>query len=367
MKIIHIIPELRKGGAERLAYEICNHLDSLPEIEIKLITFKNNLMNHLIKGSFHKHIPSFYKPSVTSKSKKEVRQLQDFINSFKADIIHSHLWETEMLLSNLNFGKAKRIVHLHSNLKQLKKIKLPVRKKDITNLYEKQKFFKSKIDSIFCVSKDNFSYTKKVLPKFLNYKQVLFPNAIDFNNFFSNKVRNVDGINLINVGRFIKLKNQELSLNIVKELDLLNLNVKMVFLGDGPYLKKCKDIAKNLGIHEKVTFMGNVENVKKHYENANIYLHTSTHESFGLVLLEAMASGLPVVCLNAKGNKEFIKHKKNGFIFDFQEIKLFTTQIISLINNNLTYNNIVKNGQETAKTYDIKNYIKKLLALYNEI
>lgn len=367
MRIIHIIPELRKGGAERMAYDICNYLNSLPEIEIKLITFKNNIINHFGKDSFHKHIPSFYKPSITSKSKKEVRQLQDFINSFKADIVHSHLWETEMLLSNLNFGKAKRVVHLHSNVKQLKKIKLPIRKKDFTNLYEKKKFFKSKIDSIFCVSEDNFSYAKKVLPKFLNYKQILFPNAIDFNKFYSKKNRSLDSINLINVGRFIKLKNQKLSLKIVKELDSMNLNVKMVFLGDGPYLKKCRDIAKNLGICKKVAFVGNVENVKKYYENANIHLHTSTQESFGLVLLEAMATGIPIVTLDGGGNREFIDHKKNGFIFKAQNVELFANQILNLVNNERLYYKIAKNGQETARNYEIKNYIPKLLNVYNKL
>ena len=166
MKIIHIIPELRKGGAERLAYDICNYLNSLPEIEIKLITFKNNLINHFGKASFHKHIPSFYKPSITSKSKKEVRQLQDFISSFKADIVHSHLWETEMLLSNLNFGKAKRIVHLHSNVKQLKKLNFQL-EKDFTNLYEKKIFLKAKLTPFFVCQKTILVMLRRFCQNFL--------------------------------------------------------------------------------------------------------------------------------------------------------------------------------------------------------
>ena len=364
MKIVHIIPSLKKGGAERLAYDICYFLNQIPEIEVKLITFKENPFNKLCEDSFHRHIPSYYHPSISYKAKKNVKKLQQFINSFNPDIIHSHLWETEILLSALAIGKSKRIVHLHDNTIQLKKTIIPTNKKDLTDLFEKKIFLKNKIDSILCISNDNMRYANDVLPKNLNKKQVKLPNAICFNNFFYEKKRKLNNIKLINVSSFLEKKNQLFALAIVKELVLMNLNVSMVFLGDGPCLKKCKDLAKKLGIIEYVAFKGNVENVKDFYEESNIYLHTAKYEPFGLVLLESMAAGLPVVSLDGKGNRDFIENNKNGFIFKTQSVKIFANQILELVKNRTLYCEIAKNGQETARNYDIKNYIKSLLIIY---
>jgi len=364
MKILHIIPEFRKGGAERLAYDICYYLNQIPEIDVKLITFKENPLNKLCKDSFYKHIPSFYQPSITSRSKKSIEKLQQFINSFNPDVVHSHLWETEMLLSKLKLINAKRIVHFHSNVKQLKKIKIPIKKKDITNLYEKKIFVKSELDYILTISKDNLEYAKKVLPNSLRKKIIKLPNAINFNKFFSVKEKKHSELNLINVGSFKDVKNQSFALEVVKELAIMNYKVTIAFLGDGPYLKKCRELAIKLSIAENVSFLGNISNVKKYYEKANVYLHTAKHEGFGLVLLEAMATRLPVVSLDSKGNRDFIEHNKNGFIFKTQNAKIFANQILKLVKNKRLYNEIAINGQKTARNYDIKNYIENLLKIY---
>ncbi len=364
MKILHIIPSLKKGGAERLAYDICYYLNQIPEIEVKLITFKENPLNKLCKDSFYKHIPSFYQPSITSRSNKSIKKLQQFINSFNPNIIHSHLWETEMLLSNLAFANVKRVIHLHDNVIQLRKIKIPINKKSLTNAYEKKIFLKSKIDCIISVSKDNLKFAREVLPNTLRSKIILLHNTISFNNFFQNKKRKLKPIRLINVGSFIKLKNQTFALEIVKELVMMNYKVTINFLGDGPYLNKCKELAKKLAISKNVNFLGNKDDVKKYYEKANIYLHTAKHEGFGIVLLEAMASGLPVVSLDSKGNRDFINHNKNGFIFKTQNTEAFANQILKLVNKQRLYDEIAKNGQGTARNFDIKNYIKNLLTIY---
>ena len=364
MKILHIIPSLKKGGAERLAYDICYYLNQIPEIEVKLITFKENPLNKLCKDSFYKHVPSFYKPSITSKTIKEIYKLEQFIENFNPEIVHSHLWESEMLISNLNFENAKRVVHLHDNVMQLRKIKISIKKKNLTNGYEKRIFFKSKIDCILCISKDNLKFAKDVLPSTLRSKTIMLHNAISFNNFYLKKKRKLNTIKLINVSSFLDKKNQVFALEIVKKLVMMKYEVTIDFLGDGPYLKTCRELAKKLAITKNVNFLGNINDVKKYYEKANIYLHTAKYEPFGLVLLEAMAAGLPVISLDGRGNRDFINHNKNGFIFKTQNADVFTKQILKLVNNKKLYDDITKNGQETARIFDIKNYIKNLLKIY---
>ena len=99
---------------------------------------------------------------------------------------------------------------------------------------------------------------------------------------------------------------------------------------------------------------------------SNIYLHTATSEAFGLVILEAMAAGLPVITLDGKGNRDIVVNGENGYIFKNQDTCLFSDQIIELMKKKKLYEKISVNGQETAKGYDITNYTTKLMKLYKE-
>ena len=362
LKIVHIIPSLKIGGAERLALEICKELSKNYHLDVKLITFLGEIKS---QHSFHIHINSNYVPSITSKAKENLFEIQNFINDFSPDIIHSHLWKTEILLTKIETGNAKRFSHFHDNIVQLRHNVFPIKKKEITNFYEKNLFIKNNQNSFICISNDTLKYAKKVLPKKLKNNTLLLPNAINYNQFYSNKKKNLDEIRLINIGSFVEKKNQMFGLHIVKKLASMGYKTKIMFLGDGHKLKECEKIAKKIGVYENVQFTGNVDDVKPYLEQSNIYLHTAKYEPFGLVLLEAMAAGLPIVCLDGKGNRDFITHNKNGFIFKNENVESFVKSIIKLRNDKKLFNIITQNGRITALKYDIKNYVYQLLQIYS--
>ena len=147
IKIIHIIPNLKKGGAERLVQDICENIFKFNLAEVKLITFLKENFN----SPFHLNIPSYYKPSITSKSKIKINELQGFIDFYKPDIIHSHLWETEILLTKINTRKAIRFTHFHDNIYQLKNKFIPKNKIELTNKFEKKLFLKKNTNKFICV------------------------------------------------------------------------------------------------------------------------------------------------------------------------------------------------------------------------
>jgi glycosyltransferase involved in cell wall biosynthesis len=360
LKIVHIIPSLKIGGAERLAVDICEELNKAKNIKVKLITFLEETKSQY---PFHIHITSKHVPSITGKDSTSVNDLQFFLNEFEPDIIHSHLWQSEILLSVLT-SKAKRFSHFHDNMSQLKKINC-FSKQAITNLYERKKFLKNNKNNYICVSRDTYNYARNELPKLYKNKIHLISNAINFEYFFTKKEDAQKKIKLINIGSFVDKKNQKLALNILIELKKLQMNFEMVFLGDGPTLNENIEYSKKLNISKFVKFKGNIKDVRPFLKSSNIFLHTAIEEPFGLVILEAMASGLPVVALDGKGNRDIINHGINGFIFEKQRPLIFAKQIIELNNSSHIYNKISKNGIETAKKHDIKNYIKNLLNLYS--
>lgn len=166
------------------------------------------------------------------------------------------------------------------------------------------------------------------------------------------------------MGSFVLKKNQKFAVQILNELIINGFKANLTFLGDGPNIDEVKSFAKKLKIEEHINFKGNIADVKPFLEDSNFYLHTANYEPFGLVLIEAMAAGLPVISLDGFGNRDFIEHGENGYIFKEQNPKDFFECITELFNNEKLYLKIINNGYETAKKYDIKEYLRKLLEIY---
>ena len=293
--------------------------------------------------------------------------MQKFIDNFKPNIIHSHLWEAEVVCSCLKTPNTSKVTHFHDNMIQLHNLKLSFKKSSITNYYEKRFFLRrSKNNKYITISKNTHLYAKENLPKKLIRNIYLLPNAISYKSYY-NKIRKYKkDINIIYTASFVEKKNHSLALKIIKIINKTH-KVKLTLLGKGPTLEIIKKEAKELGVYDIITFKGHVENVKKQLDNSNIYLHTAHYEPFGLVIIEAMANGLPVVTLNGGGNEDFIKNNKNGYIISSNDPQLFSNHIIKLFNNEALYQNISTQGQNTAKNYDINEYSKKLIEFYNEV
>ena len=118
---------------------------------------------------------------------------------------------------------------------------------------------------------------------------------------------------------------------------------------------------------QHVKTLGKIKNVEKYLLESDIYLHSALIEPFGLVFIEAMAAGLPIVCLNGGGNKDFIINNFNGYILDNPNIELFTDKIIKIRNDQKLYSKLSKNGIQTSKNYGMEAYVDKLITFYNEI
>jgi glycosyltransferase EpsD len=127
-----------------------------------------------------------------------------------------------------------------------------------------------------------------------------------------------------------------------------------------------KQKSERLNLSQNVFFHGNVDNVVEFLSKADIYIHSATYEPLGLVLLEAMAAGLPVVCLDGKGNRDIIKEAKNGFMLNQLDPTLFADKIIILWENKKMYSQISEYAQSYASNFDIKNYVEKLIECYEK-
>jgi glycosyltransferase EpsD len=169
---------------------------------------------------------------------------------------------------------------------------------------------------------------------------------------------------LVNVGNFLPKKNQSFIVDILSILLSKGVKSNLTFVGDGITRQEVEARAKEQKLEELVVFKGKTDDVKAILLDNSIYVHSAHYEPFGLVLLEAMAAGLPVVSLDGLGNRDIIQDGINGFLIDQGDENRFVKCIINLINDLELYQKIQQEGYKTAYKYDIQPYVDQLLELY---
>lgn len=372
MKVLHIIPNLSKGGAERLVIDIMKALSNKKEVEAKLIILRNDINYDIsdIKDLVEVVLVKV-KLSIFKKNKLNVADLQKSISEFKPDIIHTHLFEAEITSRSCYYPKAVWFSHCHDNMIQFKNFSFDTlkNKSTFTNFFEKKYLF-SRYDAnngtqFIAISNNAKEYFEN---KISGYPITLLLNAINFDKFFIEKENKKysKSIKLINVGSFVDKKNQQFLITIAEKLKEKNIEFELHLLGDGKNIKAIEQKSRTLNLKEHIFFYGNVNNVEEHLWQSDIYVHSATYEPLGLVLLEAMAAGLPVISLDGGGNRDLIEEGKNGFMIYEQNPDLFVDVIVKLRQDKKKHQAISKYAQQYAKQHDIKNYVDKLLDIYKQ-
>ncbi len=375
LRIMHVIRSLEKGGGEKICLDICNELSLRDNVDVMLVSM--NPTNHfpeLTKNINYTVCNAFVRLSLTGKSEINTDSFLALVNDFKPHVIHSHLFWSELMSRESTLPKIKYVTHCHDNMVQFEPFSLKTlfSKKRFTQFYERLWILNKykKCDNHFiAISKDTEAYFKRVLPASLR-KIKLLPNAINYSVYFDPKQKTIDRsqkIKLINIGRFAVYKNQQFLLSVIKKLLDRGIDVELTFLGDGPEKNNVEEQVKMLGLKNNVFFKGNVSNVSEILHQHHIYVHSSISEAFGLVLLEAMAAGLPVVALDAKGNRDIVINGKNGFLIDLPNSDCFTEKVVELVNTPFLYQQCSSFSKEFSATYDIKNYTDNLIDFYTEI
>ena len=111
--------------------------------------------------------------------------------------------------------------------------------------------------------------------------------------------------------------------------------VRLVVIGDGPLKKDLEEQASSLGVSAKVTFAGFVSDDKKAalLAASDLYVSTSQHEGFGLVFLEGMSAGIPVVCYDFGGQTDFLDDGLTGALVPLNDLSQFTNACVRFMDS----------------------------------
>lgn len=139
----------------------------------------------------------------------------------------------------------------------------------------------------------------------------------------------------------------------------------VVIGGDGPALQGIKKLARDLSIERHVRFTGLIphEHVPTFLAGGDIFAYPSVSETQGLVVLEALAAGIPAVVMDAPGNRDIVQNRKQGIVTSHSEHD-FTNAICSMIQNAKLRSSLAKNSTNRAALFSIERMAEQLEALY---
>src|SRR5690606_13282723 len=136
-----------------------------------------------------------------------------------------------------------------------------------------------------------------------------------------------------------------------------SIPAKLMMVGDGPEKENAENLCAELGITNKVVFLGNSNEIDKILCYTDLFLLPSETESFGLAALEAMACGVPVISSNSGGLPEVNVNGKTGFLSDVGNIEEMGQNAIEILSDNETLLSFKQNAIDNAKEFDIKKIL----------
>lgn len=135
---------------------------------------------------------------------------------------------------------------------------------------------------------------------------------------------------LVTVGRLVPRKGLPDLIKSIKHLN--NPHIKLAIIGDGPEKEHLANLSNSSGLRDQIIFFGYVDNETKFrlLSISDVYVSTSKHEGFGIVFLEAMTAGLPIVCFDEGGQVDFLIDGKTGCLVEYGKLDLFTRRLDQL-------------------------------------
>lgn len=153
-------------------------------------------------------------------------------------------------------------------------------------------------------------------------------------------------------GRLLFRKGIDILLNSWKRISINRRDIYLLIIGAGIEYDRLYKLAENLGIAESIAFTGEIKNIEQYFQISDIFVFPSRKEGFPNVLLEAMATALPVVATAIGGTVDIVHHMENGILIKEHCVKSLTEAIKFLIND-LTF--AQKLGEQARKDVE-KNF-----------
>jgi glycosyltransferase involved in cell wall biosynthesis len=172
---------------------------------------------------------------------------------------------------------------------------------------------------------------------------------------------------LISVGRLAPEKNWDTLLRAFAKASEKHANIRLVLIGDGTARESLEELSSELGVADRVTLTGALpfKDIPRYLKAADLFAFASVTETQGLVTIEAMAAGLPIVAVDGPGTHDIVEHGKQGFLVE-NDAEALAKGLDKLLSDPQRLKRLSNHALKKAKTFDINQLGKQLISVYEQ-
>lgn len=376
MKIVYCLNSIRYlGGIQRVTVVKANALAEIEDNEVYIIVTDNkngvfteplSLKVHLIDLDIN-YYEDDYKSrwnvlkGIFIKRREHKKRLTSVLNEIQPDIVISVGQSEKNMIPSIK-GKWKTIREFHYTKNY--------RFDHAHSLFDKiLAYWGNLYDYNFKINNYNHIVVLTNEDKGINWhgwKNIsVIPNP---SSFQTNKYSNVSAKTVISVGRLAEPKNYASLIKAFRIVINKHPDWNLKIYGDGPQEVELKSLIKKLNLNRHVYLNGFTSNVKEEMINASIFALSSIFEGFGLVIVEAMACGLPVVSYACPcGPKDIITEGEDGFLIEVNDENELANKINMLIENEDLRKQMSNAAKIKAEQYNIDNITSMWMNLFKNL
>jgi sugar transferase (PEP-CTERM/EpsH1 system associated) len=346
-KVVQITHSLAMGGLQQVLYNLCRHIDR-SMFDVSVIALKES-------GLFAEkladiNIEVFVIPQVKKPDYFTFVKLARILREMKTDIIHTHNTQPfiDGTLAALLSG-VKTIIHTDHSRTFPDKKRYMIAERIMS-------FFTHKIIGV----SDSVTYN------LIHYEKIPHDKMLTIHNGINAADYDID-IEKLKKRREIGLDNNSPVIGISSRLCYIKgityllkamcdvckgyNNVSLVIIGDGPQKKELEQQAVSLGIKRNVYFLGETDKIQPLLKIFDIFVLPSLSEGMPVCLLEAMASGCPIVATNVGGIPEMIENGKNGILVRPADSNALSKAILYLLENEPVRKSLAIEGKRVVREH----------------
>jgi glycosyltransferase involved in cell wall biosynthesis len=286
MKILEVINSLELAGAERQVHDLCLEFQRQgADVEVYLLKATGSPLEGALREA---GIRLFASGLAQLRSPLQAARLAGHLRRHRYDAVHVHLFPAQFWAAVARATSDACFVtteHSHTTRRRCR-FGRPF-----------DSWLYGRYDAVCCVSGSASESFRAWLPEYRE-RTLTVPNGIDLRRFPAGARPATR--RLLSAGRCEPVKRHDVTLRALALIP----EVSLWIAGDGPERPALEELARHLGVTERVQFLGRRPDLDTILPQCGVFVQSSDHEGFGLAALEAMACGLPVVCSDVAGLRD---------------------------------------------------------------
>lgn len=235
--------------------------------------------------------------------------------------------------------------------------------------YPVEKYLSRHTDTLITINQEDYGRAKSYFQTDVVYIPGIGLDTTEISTMEISKLKKrhdlkipADSFLLLSVGELNKNKNHALVIRALAKLN--DPNIHYAICGKGPLKEELQHLSRQLAIEQQVHFLGTRKDVPEILLTSDLFVFPSYREGLSVAMMEAMASGLPIVASNIRGNSDLI-NEEGGYLIEPNDLSGFSEAILKMYQQpketKIRMGNVNKNQVEK---YDIDNVIKEMEELY---